>query len=320
MKILPKHQSKNVRFLYFMRGIFLYLMGGPKDKTPLERRWASMSEEERAYVDRRVSYYCRVEQPFSVGEGGISIGDFSRTIFSGQSNYFFDTYEYVRYFPKKCQFNKRFGDEWFVPDEPTFVKARPIEGDVANSVLLKLNKIRHFNFLYDRIPFEKKKDQLVWRGAAKHRNRMLLLENYFHHPQFDVGRTNDPQGDGLWKKPFMSIRDQLKCKFILSIEGNDVATNLKWIMSSGSICFMPKPTRETWFMEGTLVSGEHYVEVSDDFSDVEEKVKYYSENTDHAKRIIRNANRYIEQFKDAEREALIAYRVVEKYFALSGQL
>ena len=39
---------------------------------------------------------------------------------------------------------------------------------------------------------------------------------------------------------------------------------------------MPKPKYETWFMEGKLKDGSHYIEVKDDYSDLEEKIKYYS--------------------------------------------
>ena len=49
--------------------------------------------------------------------------------------------------------------------------------------------------------------------------------------------------------------DNLNYKFILAIEGYDVATNLKWIMSSNSLAVMPRPTYATWFMEGTLIPG-----------------------------------------------------------------
>ena len=56
----------------------------------------------------------------------------------------------------------------------------------------------------------------------------------------------------------------------MSLEGIDVATNLKWIMSSNSLCFSPKLRYETWFMEGKLVPGVHFVEVRDDFDDLAE--------------------------------------------------
>lgn len=58
-----------------------------------------------------------------------------------------------------------------------------------------------------------------------------------------------------------TIREHLDYKFIMAIEGNDVASNLKWVMSSNSLAVMPRPTCETWFMEGTLIPDYHYIEV-----------------------------------------------------------
>ncbi len=118
----------------------------------------------------------------------------------------------------------------------------------------------------------------------------------------------------------MSVPEQLNYKFILSIEGNDVATNLKWAMASNSLCFMTRPKFETWFMEGTLIPAYHYVELKDDYSDLEEKIHYYTHHPDEAKAIVRNANRYVAQFRNESRERLIGMLVLQKYFERSGQL
>lgn len=37
----------------------------------------------------------------------------------------------------------------------------------------------------------------------------------------------------------MSVEDQKRYRYIVSLEGYDVATNLKWIMNSNSLCLMP---------------------------------------------------------------------------------
>ncbi len=49
---------------------------------------------------------------------------------------------------------------------------------------------------------------------------------------------------------------------------------------------MPKPRFETWFMEGLLRPGIHYVEVKGDYSDLEDKILYYSSNSKEAEEII----------------------------------
>ena len=48
-------------------------------------------------------------------------------------------------------------------------------------------------------------------------------------------------------------------RFVLSLEGNDVATNLKWLLASSSVVVMPTPTKESWLMEGLLRPYVHYL-------------------------------------------------------------
>jgi hypothetical protein len=119
--------------------------------------------------------------------------------------------------------------------------------------------------------------------------------------------------------PFMGIEEQLQNKFILAIEGNDVATNTKWIMSSNSLCFMTKPKFETWFMEGRLIANHHYVLINDDYSNLEERIEYYINNTEEAKQIIQNANDFTTQFMCKKTEDWLHLKSLDRYFFFSGQ-
>lgn len=105
---------------------------------------------------------------------------------------------------------------------------------------------------------------------------------------------------------FMTIAQQLGYKFILAIEGNDVSSNLKWIMNSRSVAMMPEPEYETWFMEGRLRAGEHYIRLNSDFSDFEEVMEYYLTHQAEAEAIAANARRYCEEFHDRRREYIIS--------------
>lgn len=58
----------------------------------------------------------------------------------------------------------------------------------------------------------------------------------------------------------------------------------------------------------------------EDYSDLEEKITYYRENPDAAKKIIGNANRYFAQFMNTERERLISVLVMQKYFERTHQI
>jgi len=265
----------------------------------------------------RVNYYNKLNKQF---EKSANIRRFSEISSKSQSAYYYDLREVVRYFPD-FSFDTEFGDITKIPDFPTLVKSRPIAGDNKNSILLKFNKIRHFNFCNDKIPFVNKSNSAIWRGKAKvNHPRWTLVNDWYRHSKCDVGQSNSVASDddpGKQKR-ILTIAEQLQHKFVISVEGNDVATNLKWIMSSNSLCFTPKPKFETWFMEGQLIADYHYVLLKDDCSDLEEKIDYYSENTEAAVAIIRNANDFTTQFRNLQREHLISLLTIKKYFDLGG--
>ena len=102
----------------------------------------------------------------------------------------------------------------------------------------------------------------------------------------------------------------------MCLEGNDVASNLKWVMNSNSLAVCPRPTMETWFMEGTLIPNYHYIEVRPDFSDLLERIDYYNNHPAEAEAIVRHAHEYCRQFQDKRRESLISLMVMEKYLKL----
>lgn len=287
----------------------------------LFRRWLNtrleafdkLPRHEQDTIMARVDYYNRLDAPVTLSDTAVSNRDFA--VLARKSTYNIDFYNVAKYFSASAAYHYRFGDKTFVPDEPTFVKSRPIAGDNRNSVLLKLNSVRHFYRVKDSRRYADKKDALVWRGAAHQPHRMRFLQRCQSSPYCDIGATDNKASTAAFRAPFMSIEQQLEYKFIFSIEGNDVATNLKWIMASNSLCFMKRPMYETWFMEGTLIPGYHYVLVKDDFSDLESKLDYYLAHPDAARAIIRNANRYIAEFFRPQRERLVALKVFERYLA-----
>ncbi|MCH5714852.1 glycosyltransferase family 90 protein [Niabella hibiscisoli] len=142
---------------------------------------------------------------------------------------------------------------------------------------------------------------------------------YFDHPLCDLGHVCSKGGHDAWAKPHMRIADQLKYKFVLSLEGFDVATNLKWIMSSSSIAVMPRAKYETWFMEGRLIPDQHYICIKDDYSDLEEKLNYYINHPQQAMEIVKNANEYVRQFRNKKQERLLNLLILDKYFYYTGQ-
>ncbi|WP_371133670.1 glycosyl transferase family 90 [Vibrio japonicus] len=268
------------------------------------------------YVLGRVNYYVNLNNEFTLPVESVAIKNYKR---KGYTSYYFDLKEFLHYFPKDFKFEYYFGDETHIEPVPTLFKARPIEGDNKNSVLFKLDKRRHFRFVDDKLSFTEKKDMAVFRGAVTQPHRIKFMQALFGNPLVDAGQSNESQDHPEWKKPFMSVEEQLQYKFLVCLEGNDVASNLKWAMSSNSVVVTPKMKFETWFMEGTLEAGKHYIEVKDDFSDFEEKINYYIEHPEEAEKIINNAHEYIKPFMNEKLEQLVCIKTLERYFQLSGQ-
>ena len=70
-------------------------------------------------------------------------------------------------------------------------------------------------------------------------------------------------------------------------------------------------------MEGRLIPEHHYIEISDDYSDFESKIRYYLAHPDRAEAISRNANEWVRQFLDPQREKLISLAVLKRYFEMT---
>tara|TARA_Y100001970_G_scaffold8326_1_gene9709 strand:- start:38399 stop:39382 length:984 start_codon:yes stop_codon:yes gene_type:complete len=312
------YSHKNIKLFYYLGGYLRLFFPLLKNRNNYINRLLKKFNNEKDYIKMRVNYYNKINYKKSPDLDWIPTS--SMKIPNQGTVYFFDLKEYVRFYPSKFLVKFLFGDITKIPKSPSFVKTRPIKGDNENSVLFKLNKVRHFTYTNDRVKFSDKLNILIGRNAVQQKQRIDFFKKYFDHPLCNLGQINSGTTHDVWLKNKISINEQLKYKFILCIEGYDVATNLKWVMSSNSIAVMPIPKFESWLMEGKLIPNFHYILIKDDFSDLEERLKYYIKNDSKAYEIIKNANKYIRQFQNKKREDLISLLILEKYFHYSGQI
>lgn len=299
------------RIAYYARNV-------PRDLLPaglFRRRLQGLLERARrldpASVSDRLGYYNQLLPGATAGPESHAVARIPRL----HSMYYYDLRSLVRYFPADLRVSAVQGDTTVVPEHPAFVKSRPVRGENRNAVLLPLNRFRHFYFPSDCTPFEAKRSMAIWRGAAHTPLRRTLLARASDPKLVDLGNTRVDDG-----RAYLSPAEQLRYRYVLSVEGRDVATNLKWILASNSLCLMPKPTAETWFMEGILEAGVHYVELRDDFEDLEEKIVECEREPERVRAIVRRANEHARRFFDASIERLLSLLVVHRYFVTTGQL
>lgn len=309
------HIVKQKNILLYLKGYFHQISPAISYKKKERSLLKKISKEELNLIEKRVHYYCKYSPKNINTSRQHKVSDLKKP--KSPKAYYFDTYEYARFFNGSLPIDFDFGDVTHIPNMPSIVKSRPIGNNNQNSVVLNLDKTRHFTWVRNDQEFSKKKDLLIGRGAIfKHQpHRISFYQKYFNHPMCNLGQTNSHVDFG-WLKPKIPISEHLDYKFILSLEGNDVATNLKWIMSSNSIAVMPKPTYETWFMEGKLQGGIHYIELKKDYSNLEEQLNYYINHPEECTKIIQNAHNHCNQFYNKNIEDLCSILVLKKYFNL----
>jgi len=252
-----------------------------------------------------------------------------------QNMLFYDNYNYqirhyvtdLRKYFTESQITKfiifiAFGDINVKMKKFCFTKTRPIDLNNNLNVILNLNTPRHWESikdvdLYD-IPYDKKSNKIIWRGSSTGKDKRIKLVDKFQNSfnkNIDIKFSNLCQNvaNNNYILNKLSIQEQLQSKFLISVEGNDVATNLKWILYSNSVLIMPKPTIVSWVMEDKLQPGIHYVEIKSDFSDLEERYNWCLENIDECKKIAENGKKYIKMFLNVDHEKEIVKRVLEIY-------
>ncbi|MDE4957343.1 lipopolysaccharide A protein, partial [Francisella tularensis subsp. holarctica] len=84
--------------------------------------------------------------------------------------------------------------------------------DNQNSIILKLDKLRHFSLFEYNQYFEDKLNMAVFRGACHQPTRQSFIKNYYNLPNTNFGDTRKESIGQPSNKGFLSIQDQLKYK------------------------------------------------------------------------------------------------------------
>lgn len=161
------HSGKNSKLLYFLKSE--WLMRVPR---PLLRWWLLGSPRANASslpVDEemrdRVDYYCRLT-PASLWDEAdwrrrsVRLGD-QRVI--RPKVYYYDSMIYARLFSPALRWVLVLGDIAVHLPVPSVTKSRPIGSGNECSVLMKLDKVRHYIYVNDRLSWKEKLDRAVFR-------------------------------------------------------------------------------------------------------------------------------------------------------------
>ena len=221
------------------------------------------------------------------------------------------------------------------------------QDSVVQPIVWKMATHRHYRHLPNvhrhDTPWDEKRDVAVWRGqltgsidygynktATAMQNcqnlpRCKLVYDTAKSPYVDAkltnlkGRLPDVLDGVELVGPSVTIRELMRHKGIVMVEGNDVASGLKWALLSQSVVLMPKPKYTSWAMEELLQPWVHYIPLKDDITDVVEKMKWIVDNKDEARAIAERGTIWMEDLvfhPEASRDdRLIKEEILRRYSA-----
>lgn len=208
---------------------------------------------------------------------------------------------------------------------PTLSKIRILR-QPQDRVLTRFNYDRHWGCvdyvrnLRNLDGFSKKKALVHWRGSTTgSEQRNIAVTQYFDNSLCDIAfsvlcQGYKPEKPEHCKNEIQDFPQMLENKYLLSINGNDKASDINWKLASDSLVFISYPKYESWLMESMLEPWIHYIPLKYDYSDLIEKYKWAESNQDKCVEIIKNANLFIDSnFGDKEKEERIE-RAVFKYY------
>ena len=224
-------------------------------------------------------------------------------------------------------------------DSPRHVLDTVHDTNYFQPIVWKLASRRHFGNLEkvyrEDTPWESKENMAVFRGQLtgsrdgfnKHlsdeENCMNLrrCRLVYTHADSDLiqARNRLPatlNGVDLMA-PAVTIRRLLAFKGIIMLEGNDVASGLKWALLSQSVVLMPIPKHTSWALEELLEPWVHYIPLNENATDVEEKMQWVLDNDRLTRRISERASLWMEDMvfhpDSAEDDRWIQEEIIRRY-------
>lgn len=169
-------------------------------------------------------------------------------------------------------------------------------------------------------PWAKKIERAVFRGTstgsgvtADTNQRLKALEiGTRHKGLLDVGITKwnlrprklegSPYLQTIERENYstankLTLQEQSKYKYILTLEGHVAAYRLSYELSSGSVVLLAESQWQMWYYP-FLKAYEHYVPVKEDLSDLIDKIEWCKANDAKCEQIARNARAFYYKYLD----------------------
>ncbi len=229
---------------------------------------------------------------------------------------FFEPFDKFDTLNDQTLFPLYFGESGSTHSIPCIRKSRRQEDDT--SVIFNFRTLRLTQpcseAIKNDIAWDRKMNNVIWRGATTgKKQRVDFVKKYFDKYDVAFATTKQKPEMANLKRKKVSIKDQLNYKFIVSLEGNDVASNLRWVLASNSVPVMTKPYWQSWIIEQKLEPNVHYLQLNDDLSNLEELLSWAESHGDECKQIALNGKKYMSQFLDKGNDLPVQKMLLDEF-------
>ena len=174
------YQSSNSflrKFFYYLKNILNLFIPNFFYRRKLNKILSRPLDEETI---SRVNYYFKQNGEIELTANAKNIYEifFNQLKKNKQNSHFFDFYNLAKFFKTNYKFEYIYNSPNYIGSNiakrkslfPIFVKSRPII-DNENSLLLKINQIKLFHFINDKLDFKSKKNVAIWRGDSRNNSK-----------------------------------------------------------------------------------------------------------------------------------------------------
>ena len=168
-----------------------------------------------------------------------------------------------------------------------------------------------------KTPWNKKRELAVFRGSStgigydEHTNiRIKLCRQFENHPYCNVGITSwntrhrkisgdsklhVPDTCGLSLSKSMTMEEQSTYKYIIHVQGHVQAFRLSIELAMNSVILLVESKYKLWY-ESLLKPWVHYVPVSSDLSDLDERIQWCLANDSECQKIAKQARLFYDTY------------------------
>ncbi|KAG8527411.1 uncharacterized protein KY384_007563 [Bacidia gigantensis] len=176
---------------------------------------------------------------------------------------------------------------WLMPDFGFFSWPEPKIGSYSE-VRRKISEID------DQIPFGKKEDKLVWRGANLTEQRHSFIQATQDKSWADIG-VLDWSDESNIKNKLLPIAEHCKYMFVMHVSGYAWSAQGKYMHNCNSVFVTHQLDFAEIYDQVLEASGpeQNYVKVKDDWSDLEQQIEALRKNVKQAQQIAHQSTKVL---------------------------